>query len=162
MTDNLQAGGAVTSADNWLADYLARETARAAKADEVRPANKLALFGVLAAAGIVTVAVQFDGCGDSGQIESIDAYGADGDVPLPDAEIELAAPSHDGVEIVRQVHQTRDAIEQFCYDLLGETHGGWENNDGAFGEFVFDVAAETISLDHNDRYTAITSYTHAW
>ena len=162
MTDQPQVGGATASADTWLADYLAREAALSAKADQLRPTNKLALFGVLAAAGIVNVTVQFDGYGDSGQIESIDARGAEGDMPLPEAEIEIASPSHNGADVVLDTLQTRDAIEQLCYELLGDTHGGWENNDGAFGEFVFDVAAGTISLDHNDRYTAITSYTHKW
>lgn len=162
MTDHPHAGNAAASADTWFTDYLAREAARSAMADALRPANKLALFSVLAAAAIVTVTVVFDGYGDSGQIESVDAYGAAGDLPLPDAKIALASPSHDGVEVVSHVYRTRESIEQLCYELLEDTHGGWENNDGAFGEFTFDVAAGTISLDHNDRYTAVTSYTHAW
>lgn len=32
-----------------------------------------------------------------------------------------------------------DAIETICYDYLSQTHGGWENNDGAYGIFRFDV-----------------------
>jgi hypothetical protein len=30
-------------------------------------------------------------------------------------------------------------------------HGGWENNEGAYGEFTFDVAQRTITLDYNER-----------
>ena len=47
-----------------------------------------------------------------------------------------------------------------AYDFLSETHGGWENNDGAYGEFSFDVAARTITLDYNERYTATEFYSH--
>ncbi|MGA8499789.1 MAG: DUF6878 family protein [Xanthobacteraceae bacterium] len=47
-----------------------------------------------------------------------------------------------------------DAIERLAYDLLERTHCGWENNDGAYGDFTFDVAERTITLDYNERYTA--------
>jgi hypothetical protein len=37
---------------------------------------------------------------------------------------------------------------------------GWENNDGAFGTFVFDVADRTITLEHNERYTEVNITSH--
>ena len=46
----------------------------------------------------------------------------------------------------------RDAVEALAYAFLEETHGGWENNEGAFGEFTFDVAERTITLDYNERF----------
>ncbi|MGH6740433.1 MAG: DUF6878 family protein, partial [Bradyrhizobium sp.] len=46
-----------------------------------------------------------------------------------------------------------DVIERLVYDLLTDTHCGWENNDGAYGDFIFDVAERTITLDYNERYT---------
>jgi len=45
-----------------------------------------------------------------------------------------------------------DAVEALVYAFLEETHGGWENNEGAYGEFTFNVAARTITLDYNERY----------
>lgn len=144
------------------AAYLAREAERNARAAELRPANKAALFDALAAADIVTVTVAFDGYGDSGQIESVDARDAYGEVALPTADIELATPSHEGAEVTRRTLPLAEAIEELCYDLLEEEHGGWENNDGAYGEFAFDVAARTINLDHNSRYTAVETYAHEW
>ena len=39
--------------------------------------------------------------------------------------------------------------------ILEQTHGGWENNDGAYGEFTFDVAERTIKLDFNERISDI-------
>jgi hypothetical protein len=45
-----------------------------------------------------------------------------------------------------------DALYQLAYDCLEEKHAGWENNEGAFGEFTFDVAARTATLDFNWRF----------
>ncbi len=39
-----------------------------------------------------------------------------------------------------------------AYDFLEETHDGWENSDGAYGDFIFDVAERTITLDYNERH----------
>lgn len=52
------------------------------------------------------------------------------------------------------------AVEQLCYDLLRQSHPGWENNDGASGDFVFDVAGRTITLDYAERYTVTQSCSH--
>lgn len=46
------------------------------------------------------------------------------------------------------------------YDFLSDTYGGWENNDGAYGEFCFDAAARTIHLEFNERFTSSELYTH--
>src|SRR3546814_5572861 len=49
-------------------------------------ANKAALFDVLTAVGITSVVVSFDGYGDSGQIEGIEARNADDEVALRSEE----------------------------------------------------------------------------
>lgn len=141
--------------------YLARHAEQMRRLDECRPANIAALFDTLAGAGITAVVVTFDGYGDSGQIESIDATNADGETTLPQGEIAIVHPG-DGDATEHVSTDIKEAIEELAYDLLRDTHAGWENNDGAFGEFNFDVPARTISLDHNDRYTAIESYSHEW
>lgn len=142
-------------------DYVARHDEHLRRLDKCRPANIAGLFDALAAAGITTVLVTFDGYGDSGQVESIDARDAKGDVALPEATIEIGLPGE--VDATQHIAMPlREAIEELAYDLLRETHAGWENNDGGFGDFTFDVAARTISLDHNERYTAIESYSHEW
>lgn len=45
----------------------------------------------------------------------------------------------------------KEAIERLAYDFLEETHGGWENNEGAYGDFLFDVTERTITLNYNER-----------
>jgi hypothetical protein len=44
-------------------------------------------------------------------------------------------------------------LEELAWDYLYDNHCGWENNDGAFGTFVFNVPDRTITLEHNERYT---------
>ena len=157
MTDIPDTDVTTTPAFN---DYLAQEAARDRLEAELFPANKSAIFDALASAGIVSVVVVFDGCGDSGQVESIDARDAAGETILPDMTVEIASPSYSDTSINRQTLPLYDAIEAMAYDLLRAAYCGWENNDGAYGEFSFDVAARGISLDYNGRYVAVESSSH--
>ena len=108
------------------------------------------------------VIVTFDGFGDSGQIESVEARAAEQIVDLPQVEIEIARAQMGSDEPERRAHRLADAIEALAYGFLEQTHSGWENNQGAYGEFVFDVAEGTITLDYNERYTASENYTHSF
>lgn len=132
---------------DWFQQYEQQKASMAA----IRPANKAALFDALHGAGITLVVVEFDGSGDSGQIERITAHTGDTLTDLPEGQIELARVQWGGSEIERDARSIRDAIEQLAYDCLEEAHDGWENNEGAYGEFTFDVAAGTITLDFNQR-----------
>lgn len=123
-------------------------------------ANKEALFDALEAAGITSVAVNFDGYGDSGQIESIDALAGAEAVSLPDTLVKMTGPAWREPEARTQSLSLRAAIEELAYDFLGETHSGWENSDGAYGDFTFDVEQRSISLDYNERYSATENYVH--
>lgn len=156
MTDNKPRPLPSIDFARWEADRKAQTDLAAT----IRPANKQAVFDALAAARITSVIVTFDGCGDSGQIESIDAKAGDAGADLPHREIPIASVRWGDSEPTTVTMTVSDAIEQLAYDYLSETHCGWENNDGAYGEFVFDVTERTITLDHNDRYTAVESYSH--
>jgi len=95
--------------------------------------------------------VTFDGYGDSGQIENIEAKAGDEIVTLPAGTILIARPVWGSNDIDRQSLSIHDAIEALVYGFLGRTHDGWENSDGAYGDFTFDVADRTITLDYNER-----------
>src|SRR3546814_10348892 len=88
------------------------------------------------------------------------ARAGDDVVDLPVITVTQAAALWDGSGSEESTPLLTDAIESLAHDLLTDTHAGWENNDGAYGEFVFDVENRTITLDHNDRYTAVESYSH--
>jgi hypothetical protein len=139
---------------------MARWNAHAQRAAELHPANKASLFAALAAAGITRVTVRFDGCGDSGQIENIESFVGEEPIELPTTTVEIALLDYhqETPEILSQ--PLRDAIETLSYAFLGETHAGWENNEGAYGDFVFDVAEGTITLDYNERIEASENYSH--
>jgi hypothetical protein len=56
-------------------------------------------------------------------------------------------------ETVTTQPSLEEAIESLCYGYLEETHAGWENNDGGFGEFHFDVAGRSVELEFNGRFS---------
>lgn len=120
--------------------------------ESVRCENKAALFDVLAEADIGTVIVEFDGYGDSGQIQDVSAYVArDVILKLPARTIEIAHAQPGSLDIVRETLSVRDAIEHLAYNVLEDTHGCWEDNLGAYGDFVFDVAERSITLNYHER-----------
>jgi hypothetical protein len=49
-----------------------------------------------------------------------------------------------------------------CYDFLEEEHGGWENNDGEFGEFLLDVLKRTVELEFHGRFTDVSTSHHSF
>ena len=144
------------------AQIVAQDHARAQLAADALPANKAALFDVLAAADITSLVVTFDGSGDSGQIESINARIGDILTELPAADIEIATPTWDGSGVERRTLPLAQAIEELAYDFLRDTHSGWEINEGAFGEFTFDVGERSIQLDYNGRVESYEYHGHSW
>lgn len=140
--------------------YEAKVAAGCALADELAPANRAALFDALAAGGIHTVVVAFDGAGDSGQIESVALYdAANASTALPAGDIAFSTAAFDGSRVEHATLAVREVIERMAYGFLEETHDGWEDGSGAYGEFTFSAAKRSIELGYNERYEA-SDYTH--
>jgi len=139
--------------DNEFAAYEVRYAAYRALAAEILPANKQTLFDALAAAGIVLVVAAFDGCGDSGQIDSLEAFDAgNSPVALPATSITVRTVTFETPSVADTSPSVAEFIETLAFDLLQETHPGWENNEGAYGEFRFSVRERSITLEYNERY----------
>jgi hypothetical protein len=151
-----------TSSINTVGDWAEKERRHTALAEAIRPANKAALFEALARSGVTMVLVHFDGYGDSGQIESIEARIGENPVDLPDAQVEITKACWGHSEIEQSTISIRDAIEHLAYDFLEEMHDGWENNEGAYGEFTFDVAKRAITLDYNERISEAVYSQHVF
>ncbi len=131
------------------------------RAAELLPLNKAALFDALATGGVASVVIIFDGSGDSGQLEEITVYAEDAQpLDLPAGTIAFQKIGFEAAEPTVTIMTIGDVLEEFAFDLLSETHDGWENNDGGYGEFTFDVAARSIGLDFNERHTATNHYSH--
>ncbi len=146
----------VIDLDAVFTEWNAYEARRA----ELHPANKATLFAALGAAGITRVVLTFDGGGDSGQTENIEAFAGNDLRDLPDATVELRDLLFREGEPRALSQPLADAIETLAYACLEQKHCGWENNEGGYGEFVFDVAEGTITLDYNERFESSENYTH--
>ena len=79
--------------------------------------------------GVKTVTAEYDGEGDSGQVEDPD-FGS----------------------VVVSGDLKNAALDLF-YEVLEAYYAGWEINEGSFGEFVWNVMDDTIQLVHNTRLT---------
>ncbi|MGL4441742.1 MAG: DUF6878 family protein [Bosea sp. (in: a-proteobacteria)] len=146
--------------DTVMSDYMAKEAAHRSLSASLRPSTKANLFAVLAGAGIVKVTVEFDGEGDSGQIETIEATDASGAPCELPANLMLVHHAVWGEPESRSHEMTiPELIESLAYDLLSDTHGGWEINDGSYGIFTFDVAAGSITLECNVRFVDSEQHT---
>jgi hypothetical protein len=112
---------------------------------ELQPRNKTALFDALEAAGIATVAVSFDATAtpDRSRISKSKAARR---ACLTESECSIISVA--------------DAVERVVYDCLEQAHCGWEDNEGAYGEFTFDVVNRKIMLDYNERYTGSHNSRH--
>jgi len=124
--------------------------------------NKDVVFDALSAAAITHVLVEFDGYGDSGQIESACARVDDTPVDFPTTTVSLHTTSWNQGELGIKETPLAAAVEDLCYGCLEQTHAGWENNDGAYGELTFDVVERKITLDFNGRYTDTWSDAHTF
>lgn len=127
---------------------------------ELHPANKASLFAALAAASITRVTVSFNGCGDEGRVEEVLAFAGEAGADLPNASVEIQTLAFGAATPSMLTQPLAEAIETFADALLDHAHDGWENGEGAFGEFIFDVAAQTIALDFNERFVGSDNFTH--
>ena len=143
-------------------DFGERQKRQRELAAVANDANRAAVFDALASTGIREVIVEFDGEGDSGQIEHLQASDANGVVALPDRTVEMASAPWDCSELVTRREPIGEAIETLCYALLSEHHGGWEINDGSYGLFTLDVPKRTIELTHHERYVAAKTSEYAY
>ncbi|EFI52998.1 DUF6878 family protein [Afipia sp. 1NLS2] len=149
-----QASDIPTADSGAPSDWETKRAAQDRLHAELQPLNKAALFDALAAAGVTLVVISFDGYGDSGQIENVEVKAGETVVTMPEGAIETAEAVWDRPEPNRTTISIADLIERLVYDLLTDTHCGWENNDGAYGDFTFDLVERTITLAYNERYTA--------
>ncbi len=149
--------------DARMADYDRKWDRFRERRSAVFPQTKAVIFCALEAAGIAQVTMEFEGSGDSGQMEQAAAYTASNEpVGIPDALVAITQVDFDEDKDSRADVRLREAIETVAYELLEQTHGGWEDNDGGFGTFTFDVAERSITLDFNERYTETNNSVHSF
>jgi len=120
------------------------------------PKAKRVLLKALSAHQIASVAITYDGEGDSGQIQDISAVNSKNEPVSLNRPVKLAMyegrpPTH--------YCCLREAIDDFAWIMLVEYHGGFENDDGGFGRIIVNVGKRSITLDHKDRVTDVVNTT---
>jgi len=132
-------------------DAFANAQAYSARMAAIRRHNRTAIVAVLATHGVATVTIEFNGYGDEGQIECPSLFDADGkEIATPDITVDVLVDSV-GDEQPMCTEALNAALKDFVYDTLGDLHGGWQDNEGAYGELTIDVAAGTATLNFNAR-----------
>ena len=122
------------STSDFLEDYYAKQAKRKAEI----PERAEALRQKLLALGVAVVVSEYDGSGDSGQINGTSF-----------------AP-----ETVTVPPSIEEETTDLFYDFLSAHHGGWENNDGGRGEFNWNIATNEFHLEHHDYYTESNMTAH--
>ena len=108
-----------------------------------RAASLQSLPAQLAVVGVAVVTAGYSGCGDSGQFD------------------EFTFLTESGADVSDQVPaEVRAEVETLLYDTLELRHGGWENNDGAEGEFQWTLAGNQFEHTHRSFYTECDTTEH--
>jgi hypothetical protein len=138
-----------------IGSYEAHQAAHQARMQEIKPF----VLDQLLRSGVHIVTAQYDGEGDSGQINEITGYDANKqDVDLHSLKAEMPSDDSPLAALLGRLFgacSLRDLVETYTWEILGAYHGGFENDGGGFGTFTIDVEAGTISLEHNDRFVEV-------
>ena len=137
-------------------DYFGARQKRLAEANRL---NRATVLSALAGAGITEVTVEFDGSSDDGFIGEVLAHAHGSRATMPTSLIRrYRAGLRDNEPFeVSELHLA-GAIEELCWGYLEEQYDGWENNEGAFGEFRFHVSRGTIEIEINQRVVEVETH----
>ena len=138
--------------DQSRTPYDAKVAAFAAVAAQTLARNRDVLLDALAASGIETVVVRFDGKNGYGQIEAMDAYTADETmIALPVIDLAMQEPVFTGPSTAIERRTLRGAVEIMSHTLLERSHGTWAAGNGGYGELTFEVSRRSVTLEYNKR-----------
>jgi hypothetical protein len=126
--------------------------------DEITDSNKEILFDILGSKKIKSFVVSFNGDGDSGQIEQIDLKDKILGHIVEGSKVPQGYTSTG--EVYKKDASVEEIIEHLCYKVLEYFHEGWEDGDGSYGEFLFDIKKRTVKLSLNERYIETNLHEH--
>ena len=119
-------------------DFASTMEKWAAERDAENKEVRAALLAQLRALGVTEVMAEYEGYGDSGNVE---------DITLQPTEI--AIPS-----------QLSSQLDDFAWAFAYQQHPCFENNEGGYGSLTWDLAKDSIDLDHADRFVDSTHSYH--
>ena len=119
-------------------DFYAQMLEAQRRAAEQRVETRAALLTELSALGVTSIEVQYEGYGDSGNVEDV--------VVAPDT--------------VTLTDELRRRVEDFGWDFAYALSPGFENNEGGFGELTWALEADKIDVRHSNRYIETDTTEH--
>lgn len=119
--------------------------------------EKRTLLKVLKMLGITKATIEFNGGGDSGQVETVEAEGLSDKslthFAVPDEAKHLAPAGH---------HPDQNNMAAFlmdlAYDLIEESGYDWVNNEGGFGTLTIVPGRDSIHLDMHINVMSTDDY----
>ena len=105
---------------------------------------------------VKSFSVEYSGSGDSGEIDEV-SY----EPKKLNASIDMGTRTRWNNTTLEQEKTTdhkslKDYIEDFCYELLEDNHGGWEINEGQSGNIEWNSKDDVI----NHNYTQFIEQSH--
>lgn len=119
-------------------DFYAQMLESQRRAAEQRVATRAALLVELRALGATSIEVQYEGYGDSGNVEDV--------VVSPDT--------------ITLTEDLRRRIEDFGWDFAYALSPGFENNEGGYGELSWALEADKIDVSQSNHYIETNTTEH--
>ena len=119
-------------------DFYAQMLESQSRAAEQRVEIRAALLSELRAIGVTSIEVQYEGYGDSGNVENV--------VVTPDT--------------IAFSEELRRRVEDFGWDFAYALSPGFENNEGGYGELTWALEADKINVTHSNRYIETKTTEH--
>ena len=119
-------------------DFFAQMLESQRRAAEQRVETRAALLTELRALGVRSIEVQYEGYGDSGNVEDV--------VVSPDT--------------ITLTDALRSRVEDFGWDFAYALSPGFENNEGGYGELTWAIEADKINVSHSNRYIETDTTEH--
>jgi len=119
-------------------DFASTMEEWAAERDAENAKTRSALLVQLRALGFTEVTAEYEGYGDSGNVEDINLQPRGSALPS----------------------ELSNQLDEFAWGFAYQQHPGFENNDGGYGTLTWDLTNDSIDLDHADRYVESTHSYH--
>ena len=124
----------MTQANDFYAQMLEAQR----RAAEQRVETRAALLTELRGLGVTGLDVQYEGYGDSGNVEEV--------VVTPDT--------------ITLTEELRRRVEDFGWDFAYALSPGFENNEGGYGELTWVLETDKIDVSHSNRYIETNTTEH--
>lgn len=159
MDETNPAGtGAAAPGTFSMTGFTARLAERETERDAENRVLRAELVAMLRDAGVETVTAHYDAYGDSGNIEEVVLLPELPKVELVAVEAEADRPQEDADHRLTTADASK--LDDFLWSTVYGLHPGFENNEGGYGDISWDVTADSISIEHSERFVDVNCYSH--